>query len=437
MTKILSGKSNVDLDYPICRPSLDLDFTHEELDPRVTFTRASTATRVNRNRVIETVGVNVPRFDYDPVTGECRGLLIEESRSNLLLYSQDLGTGWSNPAGTTELVNVTTSPDGTSTADKLVEDTSSGQHYVSSSSVSWASSTTYTFSVFAKAETRYFLDLAFGTSSFWVNGHRRAVFNLARGTVHSTAGASLTALITPYPNGWYRCSITATTVSTAVAATTCQLLITSDGTSGGSYPGDGTSGLYLWGAQTEQGAFPTSYIPTTASTVTRSADNASMTGTNFSSWYNQSEGTLYASINNITTRSSITYDAFVSLAGTDVNRNVIRIYTQTASGGGGQNYFLGAVAYSPDGSYVVDSFDSYVGGAQRIGKAILAYKKDNFAFTVNGLKPTRDVSGGIPTCNQLLIFGASRFQLAPSGYISRLTYYPRALKPNQLQYLTQ
>ena len=422
MTKILRNKSNIDLDYPICRPSLDLDFTQERLDPRITFSRGSIGTRVNRNRLIETVSANQPRFDYDPVTGECRGLLIEESRTNSLLYSQDFTTTWS-PSAASISSNVITAPDGNTTADKLVENTSFSSFKFVVQGVGSLSGT-YTLSAFFKAGERYsgYLQL------FGAGGNATTGFNLRTGTISGGVG---TNTITPYGNGWYRISTSATFSGSAAIYI---VLYNSNGIT--NYTGDGTSGLYIWGAQVEAGAFPTSYIPTIASTVTRSADLASMTGTNFSSWYNQSEGTLYASINNITTRSSTTYDAFVSLAGTDVNKNVMRIYTQTASGGGGQNYFFGAVSYSPDGSYVVNSFDSYVGGAQRIGKAILAYKKDNFAFTVNGLTPTRDVSGDIPTCNQLLIFGASRFQLAPSGYISRLTYYPRALKPNQLQTLT-
>ncbi len=424
MTKILSNKSNIDLDYPICRPSLDLDFTQEVLDPRITFSRGSIGTRVNRNRLIETVSANQPRFDFDPVTGECRGLLIEESRSNLLVRSEDFTTTWGASAVSVSS-NVITAPDGNTTADKLVENTSFSNFKFVSQSVGTIVGT-YTVSAFFKAGERFSGYIQLLSSG----GSATAAFNLRTGTI---TGGSGTNTITPYGNGWYRVSSTAT--FTSATATVYIVLYNINGSS--NYTGDGTSGLYLWGAQLEAGAFPTSYIPTTASTVTRSADLASMIGTNFSSWYNQTEGTLYASINNITTRSSITYDAFVSLAGTDVNRNVMRIYTQTASGGGGQNYFFGAVAYSPDGSYVVNSFDSNVGGAQRIGKAILAYKKDNFAFTVNGITPLRDIGGDIPVCNRLLIFGSARFQPAPSGHISRLTYYPRALKPNQLQFLTQ
>jgi hypothetical protein len=424
MTKILSNKSNIDLDYPICRPSLDLDFTQEVLDPRITFSRGSIGTRVNRNRLIETVSANLPRFDFDPVTGECKGLLIEESRQNIALQSENINTSPWSTSTLTFATNSIVAPDGNTTADKLIENPSFSSFKTTAQSVGTISGT-YTVSGFFKAGERYKGYIQLISSG----GNGAAFFNLRTGTITGGAG---TNTITPYGNGWYR--ITSTQTFTNATATVYIVVQNDSGTSG--YTGDGTSGLYLWGAQVEAGAFPTSYIPTSASTVTRTADLAQMTGTNFSSWYNSSEGTLYASINNITTRSSATYDAFVSLTGTDVNRNVMRIYTQTGPGGGAQNKFLGAVAYSPDGSYTFNSFDSNVGGPDRIGKAILSYKKDNFAFTVNGLIPTRDVSGDIPTCNQLLIFGASRFQLAPSGYISRLTYYPRALKPNQLQTLT-
>ena len=122
MPKILLNKSNVDLDYPICRPSLDLDFTQEVLDERITFSRGSIGTRVNRNRLIETVPANQPRFDYDPVTGECKGLLIEESRVNSWLNSgQSNVTSWNTNGVTLSFDNTVTAPDGTTNTIKCVE----------------------------------------------------------------------------------------------------------------------------------------------------------------------------------------------------------------------------------------------------------------------------------------------------------------------------
>jgi hypothetical protein len=414
MTKILSNKSNIDLDYPICRPSLDLDFTQEVLDPRITFSRGSIGTRVNRNRLIETVSANLPRFDYDPVTGECKGLLIEESRSNLLLQSttpDNLVSPWGKGINTTR-VGVTTAPDGTNTAVYYSGNGSSGNEFVNQV-VNLLANTTYTVSVWAKL-----ISGSVPTSGNIITASYNNGIGEARSNV--SFNGNLTT-------EWKRFSTTYTNIN----AISYSQFFTADQ--------NNTAQIAIWGAQVEAGAFPTSYIPTVASTVTRSADNASMTGTNFSSWYNSTEGTLYASINNITTRSSISYDAFVSLTGTDVNRNVMRIYTQTASGGGAQNQFIPGVSYSPDGSYVVDVPLSVVsgGGPQRIGRAIIAYQRNNFGFTVNGAKPTFGGKGELPTCNLLTIFGAGRYQPAPSGYIKRLTYYPRRLKDNQLVLLTQ
>jgi hypothetical protein len=435
----LLSASATDLNYPEIRPSLDLNFARTKtLDPRITFTRSSGGSYVGADGLIKYAGVNEARFDHNPVTGESLGLLIEEPRTNLLISSNNFsasGGNFSTLYGGSITANVITSPDGTTNASKFISDTNPLIAHYPQKSASSTAGNNYTLSVFLKAAEVTTIVLVCGGVGYYT----AATFNLITGVATPNSqdvGVSnaTTYSITPYPNGWYRCSVTSSTSNDSGWAVQIRI---SNGTKTNGVSGDGISGYYVYGMQVEVGSFPTSYIPTQASTVTRAADNAQITGTNFSSWYNQTEGTLYADLNNITTRSSITYDAFVSLAGTDVNRNVIRIYTQTSSGGGAQNKFFGAVAYSPDGSYVFDSFDGNVGGPDRIGKAILSYKKDNFAFTVNGLTPTRDVSGDIPTCNQLLIFGASRFQPAPSGTIRRLTYWPKRLPNSQLQALTR
>jgi hypothetical protein len=438
MTKILTNKSNIDLDYPICRPSLDLDFTQEELDPRITFTRGSIGTRVNRNRVIETVAANTPRFDYDPVTGECKGLLIEESRSNLFTYSDDAATAWGIKSGLTVSANTDIAPDGNQTMDTLVEDAARNDKYLERQ-ITVNANQNITWSCYVKPlrRTNIFLVIYDG-ASYSNNVNFRYEFSNQTVTLSAAFGTGTfgSYSVVYVGNGVYRMVLSGQPTTSASTSVRIRIGFVNQSST---YTGTGVSAAAVWGAQLEVGAFPTSYIPTSASTVTRSADLADMTGTNFSSWYNQSEGTLYADLNNITTRTSLTFDRLVSLVGTDVNRNAISICTQTAAGGGAQNKFLAGVSYSPDGSYVLDTFTGVVsgGGPDRIGKAIIVYKKDNFAFTVNGITPLRDIIGDIPTCNRLLIFGAARYQPAPSGHIKRLTYYPRALKPNQLVLLTQ
>jgi len=105
--------------FPSTRPSLNLNFARsQKLDPRITFTRTSSATRVNSDGLIEVVPANSPRFDFDPVTGECLGLLIEEQRTNLWNNSNDF-TVWTKQtsgAGSVGIAvtNATLSPDGTS-----------------------------------------------------------------------------------------------------------------------------------------------------------------------------------------------------------------------------------------------------------------------------------------------------------------------------------
>lgn len=505
MTKILTYKSDIDLDYPICRPSLDLDFTQEELDPRITFTRGSTGTRINRNRLIETVAANQPRFDYDPVTGECKGLLIEESRSNNFLQSGRLDTSWlitvsggsgtfidgervtssilavdaiydaslstsstfilrnsvsgqpygtltgltsgatrninsqTNIGGVTNvsafLTTETAAPDGTNTAVLVTPTTVGNQLRLINKVHTTSTAGTYTFSVFFKNKniSNDFVSIYIGNENSLSNVV--ASFTLSTKTfsaVGQTGGWTGSVGYQDYGNGWIRLWVTATTTAGSHTFLTASLWL-------GGYQGTRTSigSLYAWGMQLETGAFPTSYIPTTASTVTRSADLASMTGTNFSSWYNQSEGTLYADVNHITNRTSLSFDRLVAIVGTDANRDVISIYTQPAAGGGAQNQLLPGVSYSPDGSYVVDIGGLNVSSPQNKGRAILAYQRNNYGFTVNGIKPSFVGKSEVPICNRLLIYGSARFQPAPSGYIKRLTYYPRRLKDNQLQLLTQ
>lgn len=268
-------------------PRLALDFTTASLDSRITFTRAlNTATRTNASGFVEVVNADLPRFDYDPITLACKGLLIEEARTNSLLYSNAFNDAYWGKTRTSITENAIISPDGTLNASKLVEDTQTGSHHIARSSVSFTNGTSYTLSGYYKAGERTQVSLILGNNGtpFPSTANHLATFNLLTGALVS-AGSSLTATsITNVGNGWYRCSITAVAQATA----NDQIYFASIG----SYTGDGTSGLYIYGAQLEAGAFPTSYIPTTTTSLTRNADVATMTGTNFSDWYSDVAGTF-------------------------------------------------------------------------------------------------------------------------------------------------
>lgn len=256
-------------------PRMALDFTTASLDSRVTVTRAlNTATRVNSSGLIASVNANLPRFDFDPVTLTCKGLLIEESRANIPLYSEDIGqTYWTKANATVSTASIV-SPSGTTTVDKIVESSDvSGQFHYFTRPALITVGQPYTASIFAQAGERTQIAIQLGDVLTY--------FNLSSGTVVSGTG-----IIQPFGNGWYRCIVT-----TAAAANGTYAFYTA--LSGSAfYTGNGTSGLYVWGAQLELGAFATSYIPTTSTSLTRNADAVSMTGTNLTDWYNSTESTL-------------------------------------------------------------------------------------------------------------------------------------------------
>jgi hypothetical protein len=392
---------------PSIRPSLNLDFANSEvLDPRVTFTRASTATYYDDKGVLRTAAANTARFDHDPVTGESKGLLIEEARTNLLTYSEQFDhADWTNTGLTTSIDSVT-APDGTVTADKLVEDSSTGTHQRYRSLVTTAQQ--YTFSVYAKAAERSVIALY---NSVVASGK---FFDLATGLVgNDVSNAPLASSIEDVGGGWYRCSITL-----LATAATNNFRVYLNSTS--AYAGDGTSGIYIWGAQLEAGAFPTSYIKTEASTVTRSADVAVMTGTNFSDWYRADEGTVYSDV------SPIKVDGDIAWGFGPYSNS---IYSTAGVSGHGVVVTSEVVQAILDGGAYVDGVQS---------KNAFAYAVNDFAVSLNGGTVVTDLAGTLPTVSVFTIGGldgntANRL----NGHIKRLAYYPKRLSNTELQAITQ
>jgi hypothetical protein len=354
--------------------------------------------------VLQTAAAGTARFDHDPVTGESKGLLIEEQRTNLFTYSEDFSDSSWNKVGATVDSNVIISPDGTLTGDKLTETTSTAQHSVQGNSASISISTQYAVSVFAKSagdnRKLAFLGMGLGTNF--------PIFNLDTGAVEGDTSNWDSVGIYSVGNGWYHCWA----VGTAITAY-APIIALYDST------GDGYSGIYIWGAQVEAGAFPTSYIPTSGSQVTRSKDAASMTGTNFSDWYRQDEGTVYAeAIPKISGYSPIIeFDD-----GTQNNRILLE---------GGQDFH----------HYVVVNASAQVGidvGATSANTQFAlanAYKVNDFAASLNGGTVGTDSSGILPIVNRVR-FGANAINTY-SCTIKKLAYYPTRLTNAELQALTE
>jgi hypothetical protein len=226
-----------------------------------TFSRSTTGTRVNASGVIVSAAIDEPRIDY--TGGGCGALLREVQATNNVEYSQDFSNVWWNVKSNSSInSNSITSPDGTTNADKLVEDSSSSTHYMNKTGFTLSSGVDYTYSVFVKQG---------GRSRFWlrtISGVGATYFDVSNGTIPSGTGT-----IEDYGNGWYRCSVSGTASSTTANP---YIYLVDSGTSN-NYQGDGVSGVYLYGFQVEVGIIASSYIPTNGTAVTRTADICQVT----------------------------------------------------------------------------------------------------------------------------------------------------------------
>jgi hypothetical protein len=385
--------------------------------------------------VLQTAASGVARFDHNPTTFESLGLLIEEQRTNLQIQSEDFTTSWVVAAASIQS-NTLVAPNGTLTADKLVEDTANAWHYVGFFNITPTTATPYTLSCYAKKGEREFVQLYLPSTAFGdSNSTNGAVFNLTTGAIAVQGSALTSASITSVGNGWYRCTITKT--STSTTAFPFVISVRNAGTfSTAGYTGDGYSGIYIWGAQLEAGAFPTSYVATVASQVTRAADAASMTGANFSSWYNQAEGTLYTEASGLGNFRFNTWanGAIVTLSPFDGGANnfiAIQIEAPNSTAVNGDSRFE---VYQSGINYAT-LIKNYNGGMNKFAGA---YKVNDIAYTDSQTTAVlTDTSTLIPTCTALSIGQfTSNGNRTLNGHIRKIAYYPLRVTDAQLQALT-
>jgi len=393
----------------------------------ITFTRASSATYFDSAGVLQTATTNVPRFDYNPSTLAARGLLIEEARTNLWSYSDDFGNAAWSKGGATVSTDTTTAPTGTSIADSLIENSSTGQHRAFRTVSGTTNTNPYTVSFFAKANTRTRVYVGIVESPTF-SRQGSAVFDLSAGTIVSVGSGSNgatggSATITNVGNGWYRCTYTLTLGGTDTAIFS-DINLVSTGTTI-SYTGDGTSGLYLFGAQLEAGAFPTSYIPTVASTVTRAADIASVN--TVSPWYNATEGSLYTESQQLVAQTAVIFPRIVVVDNGSTTNALLHLWRTDTS----RLYANGVSSGS-------SQYDLGVNGVTQtsVNKIASAFAANNFAASVNGGPVLTDLAGVVPSGLTTLRIGRSSGTDYLNGYIRRITYYPRRLSNTELQAIT-
>jgi hypothetical protein len=416
--------------------ALRLDFNETTtLDSRITFTRTTNGTFFNSTGVLSTASSGAARFDHRLEGGVWvnKGLLIEEQRANLALRSEEINNAYWFKIETTVTADQITAPDGTTTADAVFETTANDFHYIRTGNITInATSSPFTVSIFIKANgrTRGQCKLGYLAGSFQ---EISATFNLSSGLITST-GASAGALVegsslTDVGDGWYRITLSGYTGQSGVHA--LQVFIAND-VGSGSYAGDVTKGFYFWGAQLEAGAFPTSYIKTTTASVTRNADVASMTSTNFSDWYNATEGTVFWQGD---TANAIAITN-VALRGYEISDGTVNERISFNLGFEGNTRALvvadGGVTqcniFSPDPAVALVANQTY--------KAASAYKLNDFAHSLDGNFPKTDTSGTLPTVNKINLGADLNGANLVNGHIAKF-YFWNTRRPNEtLQGLT-
>ena len=420
--------------YPTIRPSLNLDFARSRtLDPRITFSRTTTGTYMDSDGLIKVASADEARFDHRYVNGqlESLGLLVEEERSNIVRNSEDLTilTGrWSEAGdGVTVTTNQAVAPDGNTTADKVgIKTTDAGSKSIQSSILSGTSSgTVITSSIFCKADDHNYVrvEMQGGGNTASIN------VNLSDGSLISEVSSPDSHNIEPYPNDWYRISVTSTTANTSATALRVYLTDASGNTG---FIGTVGNGVFMWGGQHEVGAFATSYIPTddTVGGKTRNPDNVSMTGDNFSDWYNPTEGTIVLDCTPVYDNSSNQYRRLLSIHNNSgVQTDVIQfIQTETT------NQVNSAVW---DGSsFQTGSGKTLLSGTRY--KVAFAVKENNMNASYDGSIGTDDTSATLPVMTEMDIGSYSQFSgNQATAHYNSLRYYPTRLTNAQLQNLTK
>jgi hypothetical protein len=373
--------------YPNVRPSLDLNFARTRaLDPRITYTRASTGTFVGSDGFIKNAANGAARFDHDPITGESLGLLVEEARTNNIRQSivrPDSGgayTFWTEQNGTIT-ANAAVAPDGTLTAALVNSPAGAAQRNVIA---------------------RYEVSLANVSGlceSIWV---RAASGSVRIGLVGSSTGADQITYFTVGAQ-WTRISVLKPTKANYF------LTLYSEAATEISF--------YAWGGQAETGSFPTSYIPTSGATVTRAADVASVPTTG---WIDATGGTILAE-----------YYKRIAIQGSG---NYI-----WSLGDGNPMIMDGWKAELDFAAGIMNTTGPVIAGKNKI---IFKFEQGNYAISANGSAVSTSTLGNAWSSapSSLRIATGSAVPFGAKGLhapIARLTYWPTRLPDAQLIALTQ
>ena len=365
------------------------------------FTRNSSATKVNSQGLIEDITSNLPRIDY---TGGEGHWLFEPQSTNLIPYSEDF-TQWnkSNASLINTITSTVVSPDGVSYANKLYPIGAATSSFIRQD-VSGNC-----FSVFVKkGERRWVLIYGgFANSNVWFDSENGVFGNIFANV----------ATVESFGNDWYRIKILWTQNSNHI-----RIYNTDSGTSTLS-TGNGTDGLYIWGAQLEVQSHATSIIPTNGSTVTRLQDAAFGAGS--SDLINSTEGVLYAEIAALGNSGTF---RLISLNDGTANNLVYIGYDATAN----------RISFSVRVATTYVFLNHYnISDATDFSKVALKWKANDFALWYNGVEVSTDSSGVVFPTNTLNKLSFDRAVALPfKGKTKCVAVFKEALTDEELECLT-
>ena len=381
--------------------------------PNWSFSRASTGYAQTLAGTLVSFGINEPRFTN-------KGFLIEDARTNVLLQSQTLATAPWSPFQSSITANATAAPDGTTTADKLVEDTTAASTHFHQQIVTLTASV-HTFSIYAKAAERTQVSIFVPTTAFADVAFRTASFDLtSAGSIFGLAGAGATASIEALAGGWYRCILNVPATLAVAANIQYGMLVANNPV----YTGNGTSGLFLWGAQVEASTVHSSYITTTTVTVTRPADSGSLSspGVDYPlsayTQFNRTMATLPTNTASINIDNNFATERFTLL----INNTTSLLQPIVTAAGG-------AVQYNPN---VLPALNANVTTkiATRVSTASVNTARDNVLETASGAIT-------VPLTPVRIMFGVNpSFTAQLNGYLLRAAVFNTALVDATLQRVT-
>lgn len=376
-----------------------------KVGPNLSITRATSATYVNDAGEIATATSGVARFTHDK-DGNSLGLLVEEARTNICLESEDItdATAWPSPLNASPSSNQTIAPDGSTAADKHIDDSGTGTGNVMvQQNVTVSTSTAYTYSVFLKADQLSWAALQ--VANFTTPANSLAYFDLTNG-VEGTIDANFdNSGIEDYGNGWHRCWVSFTTDASDTTGTIRIYLADAD--TDIVVDRDGTSSIFVWGAQLEAGKYPTSYISTTTTSVTKNSDDisAAISGefNDDDDWTLYSEFALIGALDTVTSRVSVAFkEGAFSRAYHMASKSNQRSYIQTSrSGGNAGAVFVSSVHsaintfYKQTSGFTENDVDHYAEGTAGTPDTLADYPTNIDAVQIGGFTGSSTLLNGI------------------------------------------